>query len=75
MLRQLSKHPSDIAKAAVQYLKTVSVSAKTKKECENVLDLFIESLCSDSSSVVQGKDGGYLLATNWERDVRDLLTY
>jgi hypothetical protein len=66
MLRQLSKHPSDIAKAAVQYLKTVSVSAKTKKEYENVLNLFIESLCSDSSSVVQGKDGGPLLAANWD---------
>jgi hypothetical protein len=66
MLRQLSKHPSNIAEAAVRYLKTVSVSAKTKKSYEEVLDLFIESLCSDPSSVVEGKDGSYLLATQWD---------
>jgi|OpeIllAssembly_1097287.scaffolds.fasta_scaffold61119_2 hypothetical protein len=66
MLRQLSKHPSNIAKAAVQYLKTLSVSAKTKKDYEEVLDLFIESLCSDPSSVVEGKDGSYLLAAQWD---------
>jgi hypothetical protein len=66
MFGKISKHPSNIAKAAADYLKTLSVSAKTKRDCEDVLGLFIESLCSDPSSVVEGKDGNYFLAAHWD---------
>jgi len=31
MFKEISKHPSDIAESAVEYLKSVEVSEKTKK--------------------------------------------
>lgn len=66
MFGKILKHPSNIAKAAADYLETLSFSAKTKKNYEEVLGLFIESLCSDPSSVVEGKDGSYLLVADWD---------
>lgn len=66
MLEKLSKHPSDIAKSAVEYLKTVEVSDKTKQIYIDVLSLFLESLLSDATAVIESADGEYLLSDNWD---------
>ncbi len=65
MLKKLSKHPSDIAKSAAQYLQELKVSEKTKRIHEEVLFFFIEFLCSDSSAVTETEDGEFLLSDNW----------
>lgn len=59
MLKKLSKHPSDIAKSAAQYLQELKVSEKTKRIHEEVLFFFIEFLCSDSSAVTETEDGEF----------------
>lgn len=66
MLDALSKHPSDIAKSAVEYLKTVVVSDKTRRIYIDVLSLFLESLLSDATDVTESADGDYLLSSNWD---------
>ncbi len=66
MLEEIARHPSDIARAAAEYLKSVDVSEKTKKLYEMVLTLFIDSLCHDPSAVAQGDSGEYQLINNWE---------
>ena len=66
MLDELSKHPSNIAKSAVEYLKTVEVSKKTKRIYIDVLSLFLESLLSDATDVTESADGEYLLSSNWD---------
>ena len=53
MLREISKHPSNIAESAIKYLRTVRVSEKTKKIYTEVISLFLESLLSDPSAVVE----------------------
>ncbi len=66
MLDEFSKHPSDVAKSAAEYLKTVEVSDKTKRIYIDVLSLFLESLLSDPTDVTKSADGEYLLSSNWE---------
>jgi hypothetical protein len=66
MLKDISKHPSNIAKSAVEYLKSVEASEKTKKLYSEIFYFFLESLLSDPSAVVEGDDGEYLLSHNWD---------
>ena len=66
MIDQLSKHPSNIAKSALEYLETLQVAERTRKKYEEVLFLFVESLCWDSSAITEGDDGEYLLCNNWD---------
>ncbi|MCK4785438.1 MAG: hypothetical protein KAV87_16925 [Desulfobacteraceae bacterium] len=66
MFKEISKHPSDIAESAVEYLKSVEVSEKTKRLYIDALYLFLESLLSDPSAVIENDDGEYLLSHNWE---------
>lgn len=66
MLEEISRHPSDIAKSAVEYLKSVDISEKTLKLYTEVLYLFLENLLSDPSAVIEGDDGKYLLSHNWD---------
>lgn len=65
MLEDIQKHPSDIAKAAIGYLQTLTVGQKTRRNYEDVFFLFIEHLRSDPSAVIETKDGDYLLKHNW----------
>lgn len=66
MPHELSKHPSNIAKSAIEYLETIKVSEKTRRIYEDVLYLFVESLQSDPSAVIEREDGEYLLCNNWD---------
>jgi len=63
---EISKHPSNIAESAVEYLKSVDVSEKTKKLYSEVLYLFLESLLNDPSAVIVSDNGEYLLSDNWD---------
>jgi len=65
MLDELSRHPSNIARSAVEYLRALKVSKKTKRIHEDVLFFFVESLQSDPSAVIETKDGEFLLSNNW----------
>jgi len=65
-MEEISKHPSDIAESAVKFLKSVEVSERTKRLYKDVLYLFLESLLSDPSAVMESDDGEYLLSNNWE---------
>lgn len=51
-MTDLAKHPSDVAKAATKYLANLDGSTKTKRQAEEVLWLFIESLKGDASDCV-----------------------
>ena len=66
MLSEIARHPSDIARAAVEYLKEVQVSEKTKEIHAMVLSLFIDCLCSEPTAVTEGENGEYLLSFNWD---------
>ena len=66
MIEGIEKHPSDIAKSALAYLQQLSVSDKTRKLHEEVLWLFIQRLLSDSSAVIEDKQGEYLLDNDWD---------
>ncbi len=66
MSLKLSKHPSNIARSAVEYLKTIKVSEKSKRIYEEVLYFFVESLRSDPSAVIETEDGQYLLSDDWD---------
>jgi hypothetical protein len=66
MFHDLSKHPSNIAKSAVEYLKSIAVSPETRKIYANVLYLFVEHLRSNTSALIKTKSGNYLLSSNWE---------
>lgn len=66
MFEDISKHPSNVAEAALRFLETVKVSQKTKRDYADVLYFFIESLCSDPSAVVEGENGEYVLANGWD---------
>lgn len=66
MLKEISKHPSNIAVSAIRYLEAVEVSEKTKRIYTEVLSLFLKSLLSDPSAVIEGKGGEYLLSHNWK---------
>ena len=66
MLKGLEKHLSNITRSASEYLQQLSVSYKTRKLHEEVLWLFIQKLLSDSSSVIEGDDGEYLLNYDWD---------
>ena len=66
MLNGLSKHPSNIAKSAVEYLQALNLSKKTKRIHEDVLFFFMESLLSDLSAVIETKEGEFVLSDNWD---------
>ena len=66
MLNEIAKHPFNIAKSSVEFLKAVKVSEKSKRIYTEVLSLFIESLLSDPSAVVEAENGEYLLSNNWD---------
>lgn len=65
-MSDLSQHPSNIAKAGIEYLASVKATAKTKRFIEEVLWLFIESLKGDGSEVVELPNGTYALKGNWD---------
>lgn len=66
MRDEMARHPSDIAKSAIEYLETVTVSEKTRTLYEDVLSLFIESLLSDPAAVIEAESGEYLLSDDWD---------
>jgi hypothetical protein len=66
MSHELSKHPSNIAGSAVEYLKTIELSEKSKRIYEEVLYFFVESLLSDPSAVVEAEDEQYVLGEDWD---------
>lgn len=65
MVHDLSKHPSNIAKAAVEYLESITVSQETGKIYSNIIYLFIECLRTNSSSLMKSKKGNLLLTNDW----------
>ena len=66
ILDELARHPSNIAKSAIEYLETIKVAPKTRRLYEDVLALFVDSLLSDSSAVIETKEGEYLLKYDWD---------
>ncbi len=66
MVEELSKHPSNIAQSAVQYLNVLEVSKRTKGIHEAVLFFLVESLTYDSSAVIESEEGEYLLSNDWD---------
>ncbi len=65
LLDEFSKHPSDISKSAIEFLNELNFTEKTKNIYRTVILLFIDMLCSDPSSTMEGENGEYLLATHW----------
>lgn len=63
----LTVNPSNIAKAATEFLSSLKVAAKTKRQYEDVLWLLIESLKGDGSSCLVLPDGTYVLNDNWDK--------
>ena len=66
LLDELSKHPSDIARSAVNFLNELDFSEKTKNIYHTVILLFIDMLCSDPYATTEGEDGEYLLVAGWK---------
>jgi hypothetical protein len=66
MPNELSKHPSNVARSAVEYLKTIKVAEKSARIYEDVLYFFVESLRSDPSAVTETEDEQYLLCNDWD---------
>jgi len=64
-LDELSQHPSDIAKSAIEFLNELEFTEKTKNIYRTVILLFIDMLCSDPDSVEEAEDGRFLLVTDW----------
>jgi hypothetical protein len=60
-----SENPSDIGKAAADFILTLKLSAKSKRQYEDILWLFIESLKGDGSSCIELPSGAYVLKDNW----------
>jgi hypothetical protein len=66
MIEDFLKHPSNIARSASEYLTQLSGSEKTKRTHEDILFLFVQSLCGDSTAVVELDNGEFVLKYNWE---------
>ena len=66
MIQDFLKHPSNIARSTSEYLGQLSGSEKTKRTHEDILFLFVQSLCGDSSAVVELESGEFVLEHNWE---------
>lgn len=66
MNEDFSKHPSNIASSASEYLAQLSVSEKTKRTHEDILFLFVQSLCGDSTAVVELESGEFVLKHDWK---------
>ena len=66
MIDEISKHTSNIAESAINYLKSVKVLGKTRRMYEDVLFFFIESLLSDPSAVTEDENGGFVLSDDWD---------
>ena len=66
MIQEFFKHPSNIARSASEYLTQLSGSEKTKRTHEDILFLFVQSLCGDSTAVVELDNGEFVLEHNWE---------
>lgn len=66
MTDELSKHPSNIAKSAVEFLETLKVKGATKRAYGGVLFFFVESLRGDPTAVIETEDGEYLLNHDWD---------
>ncbi|MFW6146782.1 MAG: hypothetical protein ACOC6B_00135 [Thermodesulfobacteriota bacterium] len=66
MLTELSKHPSNIARSAVEYLGTIELSEKSKRMYEEVLYFFVESLLSDPSAVAETDNEQSVLHEDWD---------
>ena len=66
MIEDFFKHPSNIARSASEYLTQLSGSEKTKRTHEDILFLFVQSLCGDSTAVVELESGEFVLEHNWE---------
>ena len=49
MLNELKKHPSIIAKSAIEYLSQLKGSKEIKKRQENILCFYVEFLCNEIS--------------------------
>ena len=66
MIQEFLKHPSNIARSASEYLTQLPGSEKTKRTHEDILFLFVQSLCEDSTAVVELDNGEFVLEHNWE---------
>ena len=66
MIQDFLKHPSNIAQSAGEYLSQLAGSEKTKRTHEDILFLFVQSLCGDSSAVIELESGEFVLEHNWE---------
>jgi hypothetical protein len=66
ILDELARHPSNIARSAIEYLQTIKVAPKTRRLYEDVLTLFVDSLLSDPSAVIETDEGEYLLKYDWD---------
>ncbi len=66
MFEELRRHPSPVAKAAVDFLSQLKIADRTKQEYETVLTLFIDSLMSDPSEFKELDDGMIVLTRGWD---------
>ena len=66
MKSRLSRHPSNIARSALEFLATSNISQRNRKDYEGLLFLFVDYLCHDSSSVIESEDGEFLLKYGWD---------
>jgi hypothetical protein len=62
---KFSENPSNIGQAADGFISALTLSAKSKRQYEDILWLFIESLKGDGSSCVELPSGAYVLSDHW----------
>ena len=64
-MTSFSENPSNIGKAATGFISTLKLSAKSKRQYEDILWLFIESLKGDGSTCLELPSGAYVLKDDW----------
>ena len=50
----------------MEFLATLNISQRNRKDYEGLLFLFVDYLCHDSSSVIESEDGEFLLKYGWD---------
>ncbi len=65
-MADFSVHPSNIGQAAAGFISSLNLTAKSKRQYEGILWLFVESLKGDGSTCIELPSGAYVLNDDWD---------
>jgi len=65
-MTDFSVHPSNIGQAAAGFIASLKLTAKSKRQYDGILELFIESLKGDYSTCLKLPSGAFVLSDDWD---------